>query len=155
MRITLRDMQRIAIGIERDDFSSLTRGVLGIRTLEAALDLSMLHQMQILIWEWLVHLGCITDLQRRAIIKMEEVVGVSTALEEAGARHEMPISRLGIAEYRYAFWNVSELWLDFKHEERMEALPEPAVTTVVCDATALYLRARDRLSRIGAVSQED
>lgn len=154
MRITLRDMQRIAVGIEHDDFSSLARGVLEIRTPDAALDLSMMKQVQILVWEWLVHLGCITDLQRRAIVKMDEIVGVSAALEGAGAKCDMPISRLGIAEYRYAFWNVSELWLDFKHEERMEALPEPAVTTVVCDVTALYLRARDRLARIGAVHGE-
>lgn len=144
--VSLRDMQRIMPILDEAEFAVLARGVLGVRTREQAESLPVAVQLRMLLWEWLVHLGFVTDGQRREIVRLPDLAHAACGLE--GGPHDLPVRNLIVADHRYLGWSWCALWYDFVYGEELASLPEPAVTLIVCDLNALYLRSRKRLAQL-------
>jgi hypothetical protein len=136
------------------EFARLVRGVLDITPTQAkALDLE--HQIRIALWEWLFHLGSLSDAVRELIVNaMESAIrGYCEVLQHCVRsgkldKSEMPVFTMQIADNRYAAWHREEDWLDLRDRRYISQLPQPAVTLVICDFSGLYCRLNQRLTEL-------
>lgn len=103
-------------------------------------DLPVAAQLQVAIFEWLLHLGVVEKAEARALIRL-----MREGLDDLGRRfvHSAvapPAFLLYLAESRFAAWPMRDRWYDTSQEATIEELPLPPVSYLVCDVTALYLR---------------
>lgn len=144
MAVTLRDMQRILSTLTPEAFSVLSRRVLGIKLPQQAQALTVKDQLQMLFWEWLSHLGFISDGQAESILKVVPCVTAANYLTTAGST--LPVFRVSIADHRFLQWTDNHGTIyDLVYDEFTDAVTAPPVTVMVCDFVALYGRAQCRL----------
>lgn len=148
---TVKDIERCLTALDTQEFNLLVRGVLKLKG-DAFKAVPLVTQLQMGLWEWLVHLGFTTDAQRRYILKETEAsVGeFGWALHkhfkgEELDKADLPVWKLVIADERYVGWSGSDRWRDMMYEEEAAETEAPVVTTIACDLTALYVRLYDRL----------
>lgn len=165
MLTTLREIKAALPLLNEAEFARLVRGVMGIRTVQRANALTILDQVQLGLWEWLVHLGFVSDAQRQLLHEMtkpafEEYARLVGECFVDGKLNKtsMPVFALQIADQRFAGWTGHGYWVDLDFREESEELEAPPVTRIVCDLSAMYCRLYDRLvelrSRTDAARRE-
>jgi len=142
-------MKLVLPTLREDSFDFLVRGVLGICTPQhagAAADLALADRLKMGLFEWVSHLGVLSEGQARYLLK--EMTAGLAALAELLHDGQRPVFRLSIVEQQYALWPGLDEWLDLRYEERLKVLPVYPVTTYTCDVTALYLRMEAWLAKL-------
>lgn len=149
MTASAADMRRILPTLDSAQFTTLTHTVLGLKTAADRKAVSPADRLRMGAWEFLLAVG-VTDAQARLVLR--EAVSL---FEDAAGDYEAwtggPLSahKFGIADRRFVGWTASSGWFDLRLEEWVAALPEPAVMTITCDLTALFLRQRRWLAKLG------
>lgn len=148
---TLAQFRRVVPILDDREFALACR-VLGVTDDPVGI----LSRTKLLTWEYLVHLGFVSDAQRRALLgaMLPALCGYQGLL--GLSRASLPTFSLAIAEQRWASWPRSYArdpardsnWYDLDQEENVRELPAPAVCLFVLDLTAAWVRAEARLARL-------
>lgn len=149
-KVSLDDLATLLPTLEKRDVAILARSVLGLRTAEQQKDISTLDQLRAGVWEFMVAVGFVTDAQRQKVLAVLEPAlrDVIPAYEAGGT--SLPTFHVTFAEQRYVAAPLRQAWYDMHFDEDVQVLPEPAVLLVTCNVTALYLRQRAWLSKLGS-----
>lgn len=148
-----RDLQRTMPTVTAEEFTIFCRRTLRRSAGDAALSLP--DQLRLLVWEWIRHLGFVTDGQTADLLRSERIDTLARWIASHWAqghgqfdRRALITFQLTLADHRYARWTGEPDWHDFVYGEPVAVLPAPPVTLILCDLTALYCRALDRLERL-------
>ena len=113
------------------------------------------QQVQILVHDWLAHLGIFSDAQQYEVVRAFEASweGMAAWIEHCGNRTEKPTFTLAICDYRWVSCNLEadEGFYDVQESDRVPEMPAQAVTHVICNLTALWMRNYYRLAHIRSV----
>lgn len=95
------------------------------------------------LYDWFAHLhGYITDdQQQRVVVKFDNQLAMYCLADPAGASP----APLTLSDGRFAAVIGRDAWYDYELDGEVYQLPEPAVTHLMCDLTALQRRLYGRL----------
>lgn len=142
--------------LDAAEFVRVLRGVMRVRPEQAATGLTLLQQIQLGVWEWLTHLGCVSDAQRQLLLcrttpafsAYAELLANCHTSDGDLRRDSLPVFSLQLADWRFAGWTGHGTWVDLLFQELQEELASPPVTRVVCDLSAMYCRIHERLAEL-------
>ncbi len=145
--LTVDELSRILYQTDRDALKRFLRGVLDVRW-SGQDPVPLDAQLRVLLEDWMAHLSFLTDAQRFEINR--RVRGPVEAHAAVLAKQETPtpVFRLVIGDYRWVSCDGRDGFFDLQELDEVPETPFEAVTYVVCDLTALYLRSRSRLTRV-------
>lgn len=151
--VSLRQLQRVMPTADPAAFAAVRRRVLGIRTPEQTAELPLAVQLRLLFWDWLRHLGFLADDQVHKLAADPKLDETAALLEACWAGDvlravDLPVIQFALYDHRYGRWSGRSGFQDLVDDEPAAELPAPAVTVIVCDLTALYVRALHRLQRL-------
>lgn len=152
MIITSSMLRKVLPTLDDLQFSVLLRTVLGIKTDEAAANLPHDVVLSAAVYEWLNHLGMLTDSQCRLVLDCATPMLKQVSTLWCDGRRSAPgyaKAILVIVESRYAGCLTTERWLDFVYEEGVDELPTEAVTSISCNTEALMQRVMGWLQQLG------
>lgn len=147
-RATLNELRRIMTTLDSAQFNFLVRGTLDWK-MEWTTETTLQQQLVLGLAEWLAHLGCVTDGQQRVILSImaKPLECYAEKLEPLLTdRHPKPFFLISLADGRYATYTGCQRWFDLQECNWIDELPEPAVSHLCCDLTALSQRQQRRLN---------
>ncbi len=147
MTATLAEMAKILPTLDKTQFSVLVRSILGIKD---GRDVELRERLKMGLYEFLMALGFVTDVQARSILaKIDPIATIYARLfQEAEHSKMLPTFTVVIADKRFACWPDRDTWLDLTFDEDVETLAEPAVMLINCNVTALHLRMQGWLNQL-------
>lgn len=157
--VSLRALVRVLVTLKPTRLAYLVRGLLKLPPAQND-DLWLSTQLKLALADWLTHLGCISDQQQVQILthfgtQLDEMAGdFRRVMRVGGQRAEWPIFTLTIGDSRYVHTSRSVSWFDLQTEEEPTNLPEPCVTSIVCNVTALYWKLLARLRQSGGIKDD-
>jgi hypothetical protein len=155
-KVSLEQLKRVMVTLEPGRLAYLVQGFLKVRRNEWS-DLGLACQLQLLLCDWMAHLGFVSDQQQNAILtEVRRDLLTWKAFFSVEFEQARPISAftLTISDGRYVLVTGRNAWFDLQTETAIERLPDPCVTHIVCDVPALYLRTLKRLAYLGGVKDE-
>lgn len=148
--VTMDDLAAVLPTMDRRQVQILARSVLGLRTADQQKAVSLFDQLKAGLWEFMLAVGFVTDAQRLKVLELAApTLRKAADVYPAGGTH-LPVVHIVFAEQRWVACPLIPQWYDMVFDEHVEALPEPAVLLVTCDVTAMYLRQRAWLSKLGS-----
>lgn len=121
------------------------------RPSDSTVELNTCEQLTLAIWEWLIHLGFVTDGQRYSLIsKMDcELLTWSSLLDRAADKGtdkaKWPGLLLTLGDQQWATWQGYRRWYNFVYDREEPVVVKPHITTVTGNVTAMYLRLWERV----------
>lgn len=147
---TYDELRRCLYALDESAVKRLIRGVLGGDYVPTD-SVELLRQLQILIADWLAHLGVLTDAQQHMVITRfahtwdKYFVHTLSGLGDHGGR---PGLTFAVSDCRWISCTYHEGFFDVEDCLMIPELPEVAVTHIMCDVTALYVKTQHRLVKI-------
>lgn len=151
--VTIEQLKRVLVTLEPERFAYLVRGYLKVQPHQVK-NVPLLMQLKLMLSDWMHHLGFISDQQQQQIMTRrnrdlaEFQAFLSVAVETNKPTAELPSFVVTISDGRYVSTTANEHWLDLQIDEEIPELPEPCITHVSCDVTALYLRTTNRIRQV-------
>lgn len=147
-KVSVDDLAPLLPTLDRTAVAVLTRAVLGLRTPEQQADVSPFDRLRAGLWEFMAAVGFVTDAQRRKVLDF--VTPALTAIQPLCVDGKQPPTvHVTFAEQRWVACPFQANWYDMLYDEHVERLPEPPVLLVTCDVTAMFLRQRAWLAKLG------
>lgn len=145
----LEQLHQLVSTLPEEDWELLTDAVLGLKPGQMA---APFQQIQAYVWEWLAHLGFVTDAQRLHLLRGDPVVTdlLRHALSLIQDRAVLPYSvLLAVCDRRWVHYCDPAVvkandgdFIDLRRLRRCTKPDpdEPFVTTIICDLIALVCR---------------
>ncbi len=143
----LDELARVLYQTDRAGLKRFLRGVLNVHWTEQT-PIPLDAHLRILLEDWMTHLGFLTDAQRFEINRAVHIQVEAHADALAEQKTPLPVFRLVIGDYRWVSCDGRDGFFDLNELDEVAELPHEAVTYIVCDLTALYLRSQQRLSTL-------
>lgn len=152
--VTLGRVRRVLVTLDARQFAALHRVVLRVPA-DQGEDLPPGVVLAMGVYEWLLHLGFLSDAEARAVVTaaLPNLEGVAAHLDGDGRGADASCfdHRLTVNNDHLAQWTGSEHadgdWFDVTAEEFCRGRPA-AETTFVCHLAVLYARLRKWLERL-------
>ena len=174
---TLAEIQRCLL-LDPLDLHTYVEHVCGISPYDGKIKMPMYDVVKLALCDWLDHLNvlnmiAVVDLMEKMSPDLTPwVQGFSRKLDDVNDLTFYPLYMLSLHDQLYANWTYKEgsknagQFYSLRTKVFCKEMPEPAVTHLACDVTALYLRLRRRVlstskgrkdanSRAGAAREED
>lgn len=155
---TLSEMSLILNTLSAAEFRAMRKLVTGLKRLRTGdmVTLTWSETLQMAFWEWLHHLGCVDDHAKSCMLAMYDemlqdlanMAMAQMALNDGKIRHsKLPTRVVAVAD---SYWGSTpdQRWYNLDSDNYVAELPQPAVTIVACDLTALFIRCLERLQRL-------
>lgn len=150
MPVTADTLAGLLPTLTKQQVAVLIRSVLGLRTEAQKADIALLDCLRAGLCEFMIAVGFVTDLQSRSILtRMNPILQDVIPIYESGVK-TLPTVHVVFAEQRWVAHPGSSKWYDMVYDEEVDELPTPAVLLVVCDVTALFLRQKAWLAKLGS-----
>lgn len=148
MTVSDEELSKLLPTLDKAQFLTLTRGVLGLRADKQLAAIGTADVLAAGVWEFLLAVGFVTDGQARGLLlRARPALSDLSGILNAG-RAALPTFRIVVAEKRWATWPMHDAWYDLVCDEDIPELPVPGVLLVCCDVTALHGRMTAWLERM-------
>jgi hypothetical protein len=143
MPVTLARLKSVVPTLNELQFGLLTRGVLGLGSRKDQ-EVTPGVQLQVLVYEFLMHLGCLIDSQAHtAVLRMGPSLGAYAEAPDAQA-----VYLAHLVGSRWLCWPGAVGWLDLLTGDETPEYPGYQPLVVTCNVTALWKRSREWLARL-------
>jgi hypothetical protein len=146
---------RVMPSLDKLQTARLVRGLLKLRTPEQfKAPAPVLVQLQAYVYEWLLHLGFVSDGQAQALLAamtqlLRDLAGdLEHALEAEPPCPELPVALLTIADRTFAAWPGLDRFYHLVDNAFADQTTAAPVTHIVCDLTALFLQKQRWLTQL-------
>lgn len=153
---TPKQVKAVLTILEPAQFARLVRVIMGLRAQEQWQEpLGAYEQLQMYVYEWLVHLGMLEDDKIRWLIQ-----ALDSELRTFGAWLDreydnipcvpkpLPVCTLTITDGRYATWPQQTAFADLHEEVYVHQLAQPGCTHIVGDLLAIFTVKQRWLKRL-------
>jgi hypothetical protein len=141
-------LRPVTAGLSADRFAGAMAHLVRAKPTEG---LNPYRQVTLYLYEWLLHLGFVTDAQAEALLERLGVKLAAWSVVMAACRtggREVPTFTVSVSDRRYATWSGAGQWYDLLERTTRDLSPTPCVTHIVCDCYALLLSKERALARL-------
>ena len=151
-----KQLKPVLTTLEPDQFMRLMRLIMNLRTEEAyKAPLDAGQQLTAYLYEWLVHLGFLSDDKIRWLMTCVGFQGLQPLSEWLEKHYDdwpctppTPVFTLAVTDQQYALWPGVNRWADLQNEEFVSRLEMPGCTHIVADLFAIFHRKQLWLKRL-------
>lgn len=149
--VSLSSLTRVLVTLRPSRAAYLIRGFLRLGE-EHRDDVPLSAQVQLVLADWMAHLGCLDEGQQQQILLRltDNWREWSAELGEAlDSDSPLPGFTITLIDGRFVTSSGMSRIFDLHTDSDIDALPEPAVTFITCDLTAAYARCLRRMKHTG------
>jgi hypothetical protein len=145
--VTFQELSGLLTTLNRQDMEALA-ALLSLRSEYERQNIQLGDRLAGGVYEFLVATAVMPEARRELIDQITPMLRDLAKVLPGRSRENLPSAHVVFAEQRYVSWPMADGFYDMVTRAMIPALPDPAVTFVVCDVTALYLRQEQWLKRL-------